>query len=101
MEYIGYGWKVTREEAIEKVGIEAVERVEAENCEWNSGGGKMFGEHDTTQTWNSRISIKNNEEYEAIYAIYFVEDEEFIDSDGDPIEDLSNIYWKISHYVIY
>lgn len=100
MKNTGNGWEVTRKEAIEKVGLEVVEKVEATNCEWSSGGGKSFGEHDTTQTWKAYLPIKNNDEYESIYAVYLVEDSEFIGANGDPIDDLSNINWEISHYVI-
>lgn len=32
--------------------------------------------------------------------MYHVMDDEFIDSDGEPINDLSNIDWQISHYLI-
>ena len=100
MKNTGNGWEVTRDEAIEMVGLEAVEKVESMNCEWSNGGGKSFGEHDTTQTWKARLHLKNNDEHEEIYAVYLVEDSEFIDADGGPIEDLSNINWEISHYVI-
>lgn len=96
----GNGWQVTREEAVEMVGLEAVEEVKSMNCEWSSGGGKAMGEHDTTQVWKAYMSLENNDKYEAIYAVYLVEDSEFIGADGEPIEDLSNIDWQISHYII-
>ena len=100
MKNTGNSWEVTREEAIEKVGLEAVEKVEATNCEWSSGGGQSFGEHDTIQTWQAYLPIKNNDKYDGIYAVYFVEDSAFIGADGNLIEDLSNIDWQISHYII-
>lgn len=99
MKNTGNGYEVTRDEAIEMVGLEAVDQVERTNCEWSSGGGKAMGEHDTTQTWKAFLPLKNNE-YEAIYAVYVVSDDEFIGADGELVEDLSNIDWKISHYVI-
>lgn len=100
MKNLGNSWEVTREEAIEKFGLEIVEEVEGLNCEWHNGGGKAMGEYDTTQTWKASLPIENNDEYERISAVYFVEDSEFIDSFGEPIEDLSNIDWQISHYEI-
>jgi len=99
MENTGNGWKVNRVEAIQMVGLYAVENVEAENCEWASGGGQAFGEYDTTQTWKAYLSLDNNTEHDGIYAIYYVEDSEFVDDDGETIE-LDNIIWLIDHYVI-
>ena len=100
MKNTGYGWKATREEAIKEVGLEAVEKVESMSCEWSSGGGQSLGEHDTTQTWKAYLPLKDNDKHEAIYAVYLVEDNEFFGFRGDPIEDLSNIDWQISHYII-
>lgn len=100
MENTGNGTKVNRKEAIELVGLEAVENVESLNCEWSSGGGQAFGEYDTTQTWKATESLNDNT-YDYIDAIYYVEDKEFIDSNGVAIEDLSNIDWEIDHYVLY
>lgn len=100
MKNTGNGWEVTREEAIEKVGLKVVEEVESENCEWHSGGGQAMGEYDTIQTWVARISIQNNPDWETIEAVYFVDDSDFFEEDGEAIEDLSNIHWEISHYEI-
>ena len=103
MENTGNGIKCNRSEAVKLVGEKNVDAVERENCEWSSGGGKAMGEHDTMQTWTAHRVCKGKGEDGVdvtITAVYHVMDDEFIDADGDPIEDLSNINWEISHYMI-
>jgi hypothetical protein len=107
MKNTGNGWQVNREEAIAWVGEANVDAVERKNCEWSSGGGKSQGEHDTMQRWTAYhkctgdgvdkdgVAISDL----SITAVYFVDDSEFVDSDGDPVA-LDNINWEISHYII-
>jgi hypothetical protein len=90
----------TREEAIQLVGIEAVKAVEKENCEWDSGGGEAMGIHDTVQTWRATSKLPEDSQWQCIYSVYYVHDEEFINSFGDPIDDLSDINWRIDHYLL-
>lgn len=103
MENTGNGVKCNREEAVKLVGEENVKAVESDNCEWSSGGGKAMSEIDTVQTWTARhlCDRKGTDGVDVmITAVYHVDDSEFFDADGDPIEDLSNIDWQISHYLI-
>ena len=53
----------------------------------------------TSRTWKAYLSLDNNTEHDGIYAVYYVEDSEFVDDDGETIE-LDNIIWLIDHYVI-
>jgi hypothetical protein len=103
MESTGNGVKCNRKEAVKLVGEKNVSAVEGENCEWSSGGGKSNGDYDTVQTWKARHVCKGagtDGVDVVITAVYHVDDDEFIDSGGDPIEDLSNIDWEIDHYLI-
>lgn len=87
---------LTREQAVERVGEQNVSRVESENCEWYQG--------DEYQTWRASVICKGAGEDGvdvSLYAVYHVYDYEFLDSDGDPIEDLSNIDWQIDHYIVW
>lgn len=84
--------KLTREQAIELVGINNVEAVESENCDYDS-----IDEFGTTQ-WSSYIELDDpiefdEWEYHGIAAYYFVEQE-----DLDECEQLDEIDWKISYY---
>lgn len=97
MKNTGNGRSCNREEAVKEVGIENVNAVERENCEWLQGGGQAMGENDTVQTWTARHVCAEGLE---IVAVYYVSDAEFVDNHGNQIEDLSNINWKIDHYEI-
>jgi len=86
------GQNLTREQAIEIVGVDVVEKLETENCEYSRNRNNS-----SIQEWTSHLKIDNECEFSRITAHYFVTDEEIKEAK----DDLSNIDWKINHYSVY
>jgi len=88
--------KLTREQAIEKVGIEAVEKVDAENCEpTNRVGFNGDCQGDDLTEWSASIKVGDS----VLVAYYYTSNEQdqvMADYDGDG----SAIDWTIDHYAI-
>lgn len=96
MENTGNGIKCNRDEAVKLVGESHVDAVERTNCEYYSNDGMG------TQHWTAHELCEGKGEDGidvTLTAHYFVDDDEFF-SDGEPIEDLSNIDWQIAYYTI-
>jgi hypothetical protein len=88
--------KLTREQAIELVGIEAVEKVEAENCEpSNRVGFNGACQDDDLTEWSASVKVGDR----VLTAYYYTDneqDEAMAENDGDG----SAIDWTIDHYSI-
>lgn len=89
--------KLTRNQAIERVGEKAVIDVEAKNCEPT---GRLQSCWDDTIEYMASVICKEDGYDVCLDVYYYPEKKSFIDSDGEPIEDLGNINWQIAHYEI-
>lgn len=83
---------MTREEAIERVGVELVEDVEATACD--------FTNRITDGTeWDGYVefsaSSRRNDEGDFVVAYYYQKEQ-----DVDSVEDLGSLDWEIDHYEI-
>lgn len=92
-------YDVSRREAIKRVGLDNVLKVEAENCEPTN---RLQDDNDTTIEYKASIACKELVTgYDVILEAYYYPDKsEFYGPDGEPIEDLGNIDWEIDRYVI-
>jgi predicted DNA-binding protein len=92
-------YDVSRREAIKRVGLDNVLKVESENCEPTN---RLQDENNTTIEYKASIACKElGTGYDVILEAYYYPDEsEFLDANGEPIEDLGNIDWEIDRYVI-
>jgi hypothetical protein len=92
-------YDVSRREAIKRVGLDNVLKIESENCEPTN---RLLGDGDTTIEYKASIACKElGTGYDVILEAYYYPDQsEFLDADGEPIEDLGNIDWEIDRYVI-
>jgi hypothetical protein len=82
--------KLNREQAIEIAGIDAVEAVEAMNCEYTNrvtNGTEWHGYDEFSATYDI-------DDYATLTAYYFVASDDLKD-----VEDLSDINWKIEYYI--
>lgn len=80
---------LTREQAIEQAGIQAIEAVEAMNCE-------PTGRITDDGTMEFRASVALNDEEGSILEVYYFQDEET----AMQTEDLSDLQWEIHGYRI-
>lgn len=91
---------LTREEAIEKVGLENVEDVETENGEPTS---RLMPDGDTRIEYSASVFCPGRGEDGVdvtLTAFYYPDESEFLDADGEPLEDLSLIDWEIEFYTV-
>lgn len=81
--------KMTRDEAVKLCGLEAVERIEKENCD--------FTNRVTNGTeWNGYcefIASINLEDGRILESYYYQEEKEV-----DQVEDLGYLLWEVDHY---
>jgi hypothetical protein len=91
---------LTREQAVEQVGEDAVNEVEGENCEPTS---RLMPDHmrDIIE-WNASVTCESliTGEDIVLTAYYYTTKDELLDSDGEPLDDLSNVNWVIDHYTV-
>ena len=70
-----------------------VAKAEANQCEPTS---RLRNDNDTTVEYKG--SAATNYGRNGVDVFYYPEGAELTDSFGEPVEDLSNIDWKIDHY---
>lgn len=92
---------LTREQAIEKVGIKTVEAVEAENCEpTNRIGYNGACQGDALIEWSASVEFKDAEGIpRTITAYYYTDedDEKIVEEAGG---DWSYLSWNVAGYEI-
>lgn len=86
---------MTREQAIEAVGLQLVERLDSEDCDFT---GRLQTDGDDSIEFSASIALPEDREdfYTHLFAFYY-QSPEAIEAAG---EDLSNCDWKISGYEI-
>jgi hypothetical protein len=91
--------RLTREEAIKEVGIEAVEAVESLNCEpTNRVGYNGNVQGDDTIEWSATYSLPDESDY---LTAYYYTDADETDSLAEATGgDLSGLGWVVDHYEI-
>jgi hypothetical protein len=90
-------YEVSRNEAIKRLGLKAVEAVEKENCEPTN---RVQDDNDTTIEYAASVVRMIDGHQVVLTAYYYPDESEFYGADGEPIEDLGNIDWKIARYEI-
>jgi len=80
---------MSRDQAIEAVGIKAVEAVENENCDFTN---RVQTDGDTGVEFSACASIEHND-YNHIIAYYYIEQD-----DLDAAESLDDLSWSIEGY---
>lgn len=89
---------LTREQAIELVGIKAVEAAEAKGCEpTNRVGYNGAMQGDDLIEWSSGASCEDKAGSECSVIAYYYTSQEEVDAAGD---DLSNVDWVIAGYEV-
>jgi hypothetical protein len=96
-----YNDHLTREQAIDEVGINVVKAVESENCEPTNR--VLNGEDNNIyEEWEAKVWVKEGD-LDGIptflSAFYFPKKEEFYDEDGFP-KDLDDVDWEIEYYTV-
>lgn len=89
---------ITREQAIELVGLDAVERVDAEHCECtNIVGYNGACQGDELTEWAADVDLPDDLTIRAYYYTTNEQDQAMTDADGDG----AAIDWEISGYEIF
>jgi len=78
---------LTRDQAIELTSADTVDKLDAENCEYRGG--------DDYQEWTAGVVIEG---VDVLEAHYYQPKSAFTKADGEEVEDLSDLDWKIDHY---
>ena len=92
--------QLTREQAIEIVGIEAVKKVEAENCEPTGRVGFNGAcQGDDLTEWSASVAASDKEGYPVRLVAYYYTDNDEDQAMADA-GDGSVINWEISHYAV-
>ena len=86
---------LTREQAIEQVGAEAVAKVEAENCDFTN---RVQTDGDTRVEFSATVSATDKDGDAVRLVAYYYQEPEALEAAGD---DLSNCDWVINGYEIY
>lgn len=92
---------MNKEQAIEIVGIDAIEALEAENCEpTNRVGYRGLAGGDQLTEWAASVTCKDKDGNDCCVTAYYYtsndEDKAIADADGDG----SAIVWEIDRYEI-
>jgi hypothetical protein len=88
--------KLTREQAIEIAGIEVVEKLDNENCDFTN---RVQCDGDTAVEFSASVHYTDPEfvgENNTTLIAYYYQEEE----DLDGIEDLSDLGWEIAGYEV-
>jgi hypothetical protein len=92
MEQIMKKGNLTREQAIEIVGIDAVNKVDAENCDFTN----RVCQGDDEVEFSGSVSAVDKDGYDVSVIAYYYQDA----SDVDGCDDLGNLDWEIEGYEI-
>ena len=92
---------LTREQAIETVGADAVNRVDREGCEpTNRVGYNGACQGDDLTEWSASVSCKDKDGNECVLLAYYYTDNDDDQAIGDADGDGSAIDWEIAGYEI-
>lgn len=83
---------ITREEAIQRLGLKAVELVEAQNCELTG----RITENGSLEFRSSMRFVEHDTEEEVCLEVYYYQDRDKVEA----VEDLSDLNWKVAGYQI-
>lgn len=87
--------KMTREDAIQYAGIEAVKAVESENCDFTNRVTDGT-EWDGWCEFSASVRLSNDpNDRESLIAYYYQKNE-----DVDAVEDMGDLTWTIDHYSV-
>ncbi|HCR5301035.1 TPA: hypothetical protein OO086_002512 [Legionella pneumophila] len=81
---------LSQEEAVERVGSQAINQVNALNCEYTNAQ-----QNDGTIEFSSNIECMENRE-PVILTAYYYQDETLVEQ----VEELDNLDWEIAGYTI-
>lgn len=82
---------LTREQAIQAVGAELVEKLDSVNCDFT---GRQQTDGDDTVEFSASIQVpENDERYTTLIAYYYQPSQDIED-----VEDLSNLRWTVAGY---
>ena len=85
--------KLTREQVVAMVGSEAVDKVDAENCDFTN---RLQTDGDNRVEFSSSVLCEDKEGYESTLIAYYYQD----DDDLVGVEDLSDLTWTIAGYEV-
>ena len=85
---------LTREQAIEMVGLELVEKVESMNCDFTN---RIQTDGDTAVEFSAGINFIDKDGYRRTLTAYYYQDPR----DLDATDDLGSLDWEVSGYEIY
>lgn len=86
--------KLTRELAIEMAGIEAVDKVERENCEFTN---RVMDEVEGVTEFSAGVRFIDNEGTQRTLEVYYYQDTEKVQE----CENLDELDWEIEGYEIW
>lgn len=86
---------ISRKEAIEIVGLEMVEKVDKENCDFTN---RIQTDGDTSVEFSSSVQGEDLNGDDCTLVAYYYQDQDDIDEAGD---DLGNLDWEVEGYEIY
>lgn len=85
-------YKLTREQAVARVGHGFVEQVEAKNCDFSNSV-----TNDGTVEFIATVNAGKDEDgFDLTISAYYFQDADAVDS----TEDLSDLDWSVDHYTI-
>jgi flagellar hook protein FlgE len=85
---------LTREQAIEAAGLEAVEKVESMNCDFSN---RVQTDGDTAVEFESCVYFIDNEGNKRSLTAYYYQEQE----DLDEVEDMGSLDWEINGYELW
>ena len=86
--------KLTRDQAIAEVGIDAVDRVDAIPCDFT---GRVQTDGDESVEFSASCKATNQDEDDCQIVAYYYQMQDDLDASGD---DLSNCNWEIAGYEV-
>ena len=86
---------ISRKEAIERVGLEMVEKVDRENCDFTN---RVQTDGDTLVEFSSSVVGGDKNDTGCTLVAYYYQDQDDVDEAGD---DLGSLDWEVEGYEIY
>lgn len=84
--------KLTREQAVAQVGSEAVDKVDAENCDFTN---RLLPDNSRVE-FSASVPCEDKDGYECTLLAYYYQDAD----DLVGVEDLSDLTWTIAGYEV-